>query len=58
MLNGFDDGVTVKTGNSSEDGMHGGQQGRHLFLSLKLTFPFLFNLPDVQSTLGFKSTST
>ena len=28
--------------------------GRHLFLSLKLTFPFLFNLHDVQSTLDFK----
>ena len=32
--------------------------GRHLFLSLKLTFPFLFNLHDEQSTLDFKSTST
>ena len=32
--------------------------GHHLFPSLKLTTPFLFNLYDVQSTLDFKSTST
>ena len=31
--------------------------GQHLWPSLKLTFPFLFNLHDVQSTLDFKSTS-
>ena len=34
------------------------KQGHYFFPSLKLTFPFLFNLYDVQSTLDFKSTST
>ena len=33
-------------------------RGHHFFPSLKLTFPFFFNLYDVQSTLDFKSTST
>ena len=32
--------------------------GHHFFPSLKLTFPFIFKLYDVQSTLNFKSTST
>ena len=32
-------------------------RGQHSLPSLKLTFPFLFNLHDVQSTSDFKSTS-
>ena len=32
--------------------------GQHLRPSLKLTFPFLFNLHYLQSTLDFESVST
>ena len=45
-----------KTGNVVTSGVV--KYGHHFFPSLKLTFPFLFNLHDVQATLDFKSTST